>query len=409
MKKKYDITVAGHICLDIIPEIPETGLTKVAELLKPGHLINVGAAKISGGGPVSNTGIGLTKLGLKTALMARIGKDQFGGFIKNILKEYQFFDEISQSALDRTSYTIAIAPPVIDRIYLHDPGANDLFSSADIKKSIVSQSRLFYFGYPPVMAATYKDEGDELLRIFQIAKSVGATTALDMTIPDSNSLSGKAPWRKILAKVLPFVDIFLPSIEEIFYMLDLKGYLKVKEKAENNEAIDFIQPTIYSDLADEIMDLGCNNLVIKTGFRGIFQRTKDLKKSKNNGTLVPGDIENWSNREVWCPALKVAKIASATGSGDSAVAGFLTAYLKGCSIERTLKYANCLGFQNLQELDGVSGIRNWEQTTEMVSSENMEMIDIPQLKPAGWKWDDKTGLWVGPGDKWYDDIYLNKS
>ena len=62
LERQYDITVAGHICLDIIPQIPDTGIREISELFKPGKLINVTAAKISTGGPVSNTGIATKKL-----------------------------------------------------------------------------------------------------------------------------------------------------------------------------------------------------------------------------------------------------------------------------------------------------------------------------------------------------------
>ena len=41
-------------------------------------------------------------------------------------------------------------------------------------------------------------------------------------------------------------------------------------------------------------------------------------------------------------------IASALGSGDSAVAGFLVAFLKGKSVEETIRYANVVGAQNLR-------------------------------------------------------------
>ena len=222
MKKKYDVTVAGHICLDIIPEIPETGITDISELFKPGKLIKVNAAKISTGGPVSNTGIALKKMGLNVAFMSRIGNDEFGELIIKRLKEQGETSGLSICEGDRTSYTIAIAPPNIDRIFLHDPGANNFFSSADLDDKIIAQSRIFHFGYPPLIAASYENEGEELERIIKMAKSSGAITSLDMTLPDPNSDAGKIDWRKILEKILPFVDIFLPSIEEAFFMLSLE-------------------------------------------------------------------------------------------------------------------------------------------------------------------------------------------
>jgi len=397
LDRRYDITVAGHICFDIIPQIPDSGVREIGELFTPGKLIQVNAAKISTGGPVSNTGIAMRKLGLKVAFMARVGNDEFGKLVLNLLTKQGQTAGVSVSEQDRTSYTIVIAPPGIDRIFLHDPGANDHFSSADLNQELIAQSRLFHFGYPPIMANCYENRGEELVKIFDIVKSAGTTTSLDMALPDPNSPSGKAPWRAILEQVLPGVDIFMPSIEEVFFMLDPEHYFQVKKRAGSKDVVDFIAPGDYTRLATECLALGSKIVVIKTAHRGVYILTKELTAVENLGAAPPKDRTNWSNRELWCPAFRVAKIASATGSGDSAIAGFLAAYLKGYSIEQAVKYANCVGFQNLHELDAVSGIKDWEQTIAMLESGQLNMIDLP-LQGSSWQWNSELQLWMGERD-----------
>ena len=394
MERQYHITVAGHICLDIIPQIPDTGIKDIGELFKPGKLINVNAARINTGGPVSNTGIALKKLGLNVAFMARVGKDEFGELIIQLLNKQGQTGGVSVSGEDRTSYTIAIAPPGIDRIFIHHPGANDHFSSKDLNSEIISQSKLFHFGYPPLMANCYQNRGEELAKIFRFAKSAGATTSLDMALPDPNSPSGKATWSTILEKVLPFVDIFMPSIEEVFFMLDSEKYFQVKDKAGSRDIVDFIDPADYTRLAKKCLQLGCKIAVIKAAHRGVYVLTDDLTTKEDLGAAPPSDLNNWSNRELWCPAFLIEKIASATGSGDSAIAGFLAAYVKGYSIEKALKYANCVGYQNLYELDAVSGIKGWEQTSAMLDSGKLTMIDLP-LPGDKWQWNSEFQLWIG--------------
>lgn len=400
MERKYDVAVVGHICLDIIPQIPDTGIRDIVELFKPGKLIQVNAARISTGGPVSNTGIALKKLGLRVAFLSRVGKDQFGELILNLLSQQGQTSGISVSPTDRTSYTIVIAPPGIDRIFLHDPGANDRFSSADLDVELIRQSRSFHFGYPPIMANCYENKGEELVKIFQIAKAAGATTSLDMALPDPNSPSGRAPWRTILTNLLPHVDIFMPSIEEVFFMLDPNAYFEVKQRAGARDVVDFIDPKDYCRLATECLALGTKIVLIKSGHRGTYILTRDLNSCQDFGAAPPKDRMNWSQRELWCPAFKIEKIASATGSGDSAIAGFLAAYLRGYSIEKTLHYANCVGYQNLHELDAVSGIKDWQETTEMLESGKLNPREIP-LSANDWKWDQASRLWVGRQDsKW---------
>jgi len=402
--KMIDVAVAGQLCLDIIPSIPQSGAKNFGELFKPGKLTNVGAAKLSAGGPVSNAGIALEKLGMSTIFIARIGNDEFGKKVLKLLHGYGDISNICISKNDRTSYTIAICPPGIDRTYLYDPGANNNFSSEDLNSDILSKSRIFHFGYPPSVGKSYQNEGEDLLKIFQVAKSCGATTSLDMTLPDPNTPGGQISWGKILKKVLPFVDIFMPSIEETFFMLRRSDYFEIKEGAGEKEAVEFIDPKYYSHLAQDIINLGTKIVGLKAGFWGLFVRTKDLI-STEFGKVYPKDLDNWSNRELWCPAYQISKIKSATGSGDSAIAGFLAALLKGCSIEKSAKYANCLGYQNLHELDAVSGIKNWNETTNMIENEKLDIVDIPQLKSKDWKWKEKDKLWIGQNDIYFNDQF----
>ena len=115
------------------------------------------------------------------------------------------------------------------------------------------------------------------------------------------------------------------------------------------------------------------------------------------GAARPGDPENWSERELWCPAYAVRDLASATGSGDSSIAGFLAAFLRGESIEMALKYATCLGWQNVQVPDAVSGIRSLEETIELVGRK-MPLIDA-NLSATGWTWCEEHGVWAAPGDR----------
>jgi len=60
------IVVAGHLCLDIIPDWQTGNLGA----LKPGTMVQVDGLTFSTGGAVSNTGIALKRLGFAPILMA---------------------------------------------------------------------------------------------------------------------------------------------------------------------------------------------------------------------------------------------------------------------------------------------------------------------------------------------------
>jgi len=396
MARQYDVMIAGHLCIDIIPRFPDTGARQIGEIMRPGKLVNVEDAAISTGGPVSNTGINMKVLGNSVCFCARVGDDVLGKLTIDMLRNSGNAEGIHVAAGNASSYTVVVAPPGIDRIFLHNPGTNNAFGPEDLDPKLIARCRHFHFGYPPLMRRMFENEGRELERIFKIAKESGATTSCDMTLPDPSSPSGKVNWLAILERILPYVDIYLPSIEETFYMVDPQAFLKMKKEHDNADLIDYMKPGDYSRLADKAISLGAKMVSLKSGHRGFYLKTAAKEKFGGMGAAQPADPENWSERELWGPALEVPKFGSATGSGDSAIAGFLTAFLRGLSVEESLTYATCCGWQNVQVLDAVSGIHPWDETTEM-KNRKMPLIDA-NIHAEDWRWSEQYRLWAGPGD-----------
>lgn len=393
---EYDAMIAGHVCIDIIPYFPNTGAVNISEIMRPGKLVNVRSVKISTGGPVSNTGINMKTLGKKVCFCARVGDDLLGKLIIDILDAAGNAEGIRAVSDVDSSYTIVVAPPGIDRIFLHNPGANDTFGPEDLNPDLISNCRHFHFGYPPLMKGMYLNEGQGLVQVFKIAKQAGATTSCDMSLPDPNSESGRVNWRRVLEKILPLVDIFLPSMEEAFFMLEPEKFIQMKKEYGDTELIGAFYPADYCRLADDVLAMGAKMCSLKSGCRGFYLKTAEKDTFKDMGKAQPKDFDNWANRELWAPAFEVKNFANATGSGDSSIAGFLSAYLRGLNIELALKYATCCGWQNVQALDGVSGIESWEQTAAIVQS-NMPLIDI-NCNDEDWIFSDEYQLWAGPND-----------
>jgi sugar/nucleoside kinase (ribokinase family) len=235
-----------------------------------------------------------------------------------------------------------------------------------------------------------------LQHIFRLAKESGATTSLDMTLPDPDSISGQVSWQKILDNVLPYVDLFLPSVEESYYMLAPDKFLSMKRKHQNADLLNFFSPEDYSWISAQLLAKGSKVVALKSGARGFYLRTGKKESFTTVGKARPADVENWSNRELWAPAFKPVRLMSAAGSGDSSIAGFLAAYLKSLTIEEAMKYATCCGWQNLRELDAVSGIESWDETTEYVNKK-MPLLDS-KIESKKWKWCENFGLWAGPND-----------
>ncbi len=397
MSRPYDVMAAGHLCLDIIPRFYDTGARQISEILRPGKLVNVAEAAVSTGGPVSNTGINLKTLGSKVVFCARCGDDDLGHLTVTVLKRNGNADGVHIAKGFASAYTVAIAPPGIDRIFIHNPGTNDTFGPEDLDPNLISQCRLFHFGYPPLMRRMYESEGEELRQVLQTAKEAGATVSLDMSLPDPDSDSGKVSWRDILTKILPSVDIFVPSIEECFFMLHKEEFLEMKRAAQDAELVDLISPARYGEIAGECLSLGAKMVTLKAAHRGFYFRTGPKQCFEEMGAARPGDPDNWGSRELWAEAFVVDKMASATGSGDSAIAGLLTGFLRGLSIEKSLRCATVVGLQNLRALDAVSGIRPWEETGPMLEKD-MPTLSA-HLEGSDWKFSREHRLWIGPNDQ----------
>jgi len=355
-----DAVVAGHLCLDIIPAFGEEAGAEAAAVFRPGSLHEVGPAAFSTGGAVSNTGLSLHKLGAAVRLIGKVGDDDFGGIVRRIIAGHgpRLGDGIITDAGSGTSYSIVISRPGTDRLFLHYPGANDAFRASDIPDGPLSCARLFHFGYPPVMKSMYLQDGRELAAAFRRAKKAGATTSLDMSLPDPASEAGRADWPAILRSVLPWVDVFLPSFEEILFMLRRETFERMRGEAAGTELI--------AGLGREILDMGAKIAVLKLGERGLYTRTADLSAINDMGRARPADPGNWADREMWAPCFQV-RVAGTTGSGDAAIAGFLMGLLRGFSPAMTLTVACAVGACCVEAADALSGIRPWQETLDRIA------------------------------------------
>jgi len=390
------IIVAGHICLDITPKFTTEKGVKINDLFIPGKLLNMDKVNISTGGPVSNTGIALQKMGVKTKLMGKVGNDFFGSGVISLLKENGNDEGMIVMDGEQTSYTVVIVPPGIDRIFLHNPGANNTFKASDLDYKYIANAKLFHFGYPPLMEGMFENDGEQLAEMFMRVKELGVTTSLDMSIPDRNSKSGKVNWEKVLENTLPHVDIFLPSYEEIMYMIDREKFENMGGLSNPHDLLENFDSGLLSVLSDKLLSYGAKIVAIKCGEKGFYLRTAKKEQLLKIGITKPGDIKNWSSREIYEESYFVKDVASATGSGDSSIAGFLSSYINGLPIEKTIKMACAVGAQNVTMFDALSGIKDWEYTKDFI--ENNPPKNKLQLIQEMWMYIEAGNQWVGKND-----------
>jgi sugar/nucleoside kinase (ribokinase family) len=395
MSTQSEAIVAGHLCLDVIPDLSATRAELFLRTFVPGRLLEVGAAALSTGGAVSNVGLALHRLGVGAQLMGKIGRDLFGQAIAQVVASFdpQLAAGMIVDDAAISSYTVVINPPGIDRIFLHCPGANDTFGAEDIRYDLLAGARLFHFGYPPLMRRMYQDNGRELVEIFRRARAAGVTTCLDMALPDPGSAAGRADWQEILRATLPYVDIFLPSIEETLYALRRPTYERLHGAAADHNIVPLVTPDLLSDVSGELLALGVKAVGLKLGHRGLYVRTAGEAAWLDAGRGRPADLAGWVDKELWAPCFQV-DVVGATGSGDATIAGFLAALLRGLNAEQAVTMAVAVGACNIEAADALSGIRSWEETQARVAGGWPR--HAMHLDAAGWRCDAPTGLWLGP-------------
>jgi sugar/nucleoside kinase (ribokinase family) len=397
-KKDIEIVAAGHTCLDLIPAFTiEEKVDKMTDVLVPGKMINMGKCVVVGGGPVTNAGVSIRRLGVKTELIGKVGNDDFGNQILRWYEEYEgHFEGIQVVDGESTSYTIAICIPGIDRFYLHHCGANDTFGYDDMNFDLVQRSKLMLFGYPPWMAKLYENNGKELTRILRKTKELGTTTALDLSLPDVNSRAGQIDWLTILNDWVPLTDIMVPSAEEIFYFLYKDKFLKKKANLGPKESVlDHMTVNEISELGSDLIKMGTAIAMVKCGHRGLYIRTAGVDRLKKLGAAGCADVENWADRELWFPVYEEEKFIGALGSGDSAIAGFLSAFVWEHTIESCLRYANAAGSMNVTVPDGLSWNKGFEDLTKRIQAGwKTKSLKIDE---KGWKY--IREFWVGPDNK----------
>lgn len=396
MAQTFSAVVAGHLCLDVIPDLSGATHNRFENMFLPGRLVQVGPVTFSTGGPVSNTGLALHKLGISTRLMGKVGDDLFGQAIQQLIRGFHpnLTDGMIVDPSVSSSYTVVISPPGVDRMFLHCPGANDTFSVNDVRYNVVAQARLFHFGYPPIMRSMFADGGEQLAEIFRRAKDTGVTTSLDMALPDPASEAGRANWTAILKKTLPYVDIFLPSIEEILFMLRRNTYDDLCTAMGSPNFLPLITPDLLSDLSRQLMDMGAKIVCLKLGDRGLYLRTANRPAIEAAGRACPANPAAWANIELWTACFQ-AKLVGTTGSGDATIAGFLSALLREMSPAQAATAAVAVGGCNVEAADTLSGVRPWEETMARVSA-GWPKYHL-ELNAAGWQFDAGNQLWVKTG------------
>jgi ribokinase len=269
-----------------------TGLTlKVKRLPSPGETVLASGYRVDYGGKGSNQAVGCARLGAEVALVARIGKDDFGGMALRLYREEGIDVAFVQQTGEQSTGVgfILVEAGSGNNCIALDPGANELLSPVDVARcgaALKSAAVVLTQLEIPVAAAE---------AALSHGRANGGTTILN-----------PAPVRSLPASVLQLVDVLTPNQTEAKVLT-------------GRDPDDRAEP---EEVARDLLRLGVRQVVMTLGEHGALIVTASSSKH--------------------IPATPLRAVDT-TGAGDAFNAGLATALASGESLESAVEFGVVTG------------------------------------------------------------------
>ena len=307
----HDVSVIGLYILDIlgcpVTKIPDGGNVEFIEQIR---LTVAGTA----GGTVVDT----AKLGLNSLAVGAVGNDEKADWVLSTLDGFG----IDTSAMQRiegvpTSATILNVRPNGERPALHVRGASDHFDLPPDLYEKVFEAPIVHLGGTGLLR---KLDGEPSRVLLSEAKKRGCTTTFDL-------IAATAETAAIVEPMLPYIDYFMPSIEE---------------------AMDMSGKSTPQDCADHYIGKGATCCVFTLGSDGAYYAHAD-------GTRLR------------VPAYEI-DVVDTTGCGDAFDAGFICALHHKMQPEDAIGFAQATAALVATGLGSDAGIVSFEDTLRRAAS-----------------------------------------
>lgn len=182
-------------------------------------------------------------------------------------------------------------------------------------------------------------------------------TSLDLAAVDAKSEAGRADWEEILSRTLPYVDFFVPSVEELCFMLDRDRYETWSGRAAGRDITEVITREEVEPLAQKAVSMGAKAVLIKCGAPGIYYRTAAKEQMEPVCKELGLNLDEWVSKEGFEKSFVPNQILSGTGAGDTSIAAFLVSALEGVSLREAVQMAAGTGACCVAAYDALSGLK----------------------------------------------------
>jgi sugar/nucleoside kinase (ribokinase family) len=302
---RYDVSVIGLYILDVlgrpVSRIPDKGGVDFIEEIR---LTVAGTA----GGTVVDT----AKLGLNSLAVGAVGDDEKADWVLMTLNKHG----VDTSAMQRlegipTSATILNVRPNGERPALHVRGASDHFDVPEAMYDQVFDAPIVHLGGTGLLKRL---DGPASLMLLREAKRRGCTVTFDLIAANAETFG-------IVRHLLPYIDYFMPSVEEAQDMSGQQGPV---------------------DCAKFYIDKGATACAFTMGGDGAYFAHKD-------GTRIKS------------PAYDI-QVVDTTGCGDAFDAGFICALHYKMDTETSLRFAQACAALVAGGLGSDAGIVSLDDT-----------------------------------------------
>jgi sugar/nucleoside kinase (ribokinase family) len=304
------------VCLGIL--VADAVARPVDAVPPRGSLGLVGELTLQAGGCALSTASALTRLGLRAAVVGKVGADAFGDFLVRRLDERG----VDRRGLLRdptapTSASVVLVDREGERTFLHLPGANGRLSAEDLDTAALFAGRALHVGGALVMPDL---DGEPTARLLAEARRRGLATSLDTAFDPTGG------WERVLP-CLPHLDLVTPGLAEA------RG---ISGRDDPAAAAAWLRAR------------GARAVVVTMGPDGCYV----------SGEGFEGPVAG----------IPVAAV-DGTGSGDAFAAGVLYGTLAGWHLERAARFANAVGALSTTAVGAVAGLRDVPETLALAGLE----------------------------------------
>jgi len=292
------VLVAGDANLDLVLRgdvVPRFG--QAEQLLDAADLVLGSSAGICAAG--------LARLGVSTALVARVGSDAFGVRTRELLAEAGVgTDAVVEVSGEPTGVSVILSAPH-DRAILTLTGALAGLTAGEVLAAADGATHVHVASYflVPELAR-------ELPGVLATLRARGLTTSLDTNWDPAEQWAG-------VAECLPHLDLLLPNASEALALARTLGGAP-------------------ADAVEAARELAAHGPVVV------------VKDGADGGFAVAGD-------DVVRAAGLVLDVVDTTGAGDSFDAGFLAAWLDGRPLVDAVRWAAVAGSLSTRGSGGTGG------------------------------------------------------